>query len=83
MLNDPLILDSAQAMARNILHQHTTPDERIRAVYLQTLGRYPRTKELERDTHLLNALSTRTTEKQTWMLYCQSLFASNGFFYLK
>ncbi|MDB4798726.1 PSD1 and planctomycete cytochrome C domain-containing protein [Verrucomicrobia bacterium] len=83
MLNDPLILDSAQAMARNILRQYATPDERIRAVYLQTLGRLPRSIESERDTRLLKALSTRTTEEQTWMLYCQSLFASNGFVYVK
>jgi hypothetical protein len=83
MLNDPLILDSAEAMARNILHQYRTSDERIRAVYLQTLGRLPRSKESERDAHLLKALSAQTTEKQTWMLYCQSLFASNGFVYVK
>ena len=83
MLNDPLILDSAQAMARNILRQQPSQDERIRAVYLQTLGRPPRTKESLRDARLLKELSDQTTETQAWMLYCQSLFASNGFFYLQ
>ena len=83
MLNDPLILDSATAMARDVSDPQSTPEERIRTLYIQNFGRYPETRELDRDAQFLNALSGRTTEMEKWMVYCQSLFASNEFLYLK
>jgi hypothetical protein len=83
MLNDPLILDSAAAMANEMTHQHTSPVARVRQIYLRTLGRYPEPNELERDTNFLTNLSPRTEKNHAWMLYCQSMLASNGFLYLK
>ena len=83
LLNDPLILDSASAMAESLVEQDQDETEAIQALYLQTLGRHPTTEELQRDAMLLANLFAQTTKHESWMLYCQSLLASNGFLYLK
>ena len=83
MLNDPLILDSAAALAQRSDQANMTPVERIRKLYRLTLGRSPDATELKRDTRLWRALASKTEETEAWGLYCQSLLVSNEFLYLK
>lgn len=83
MLNDPLILDSARAMARGIMQSFASAEQRFAAIHRHCLGRPPSQRERERGEAFLRATRDQTTAEQAWTLLCQSVIASNEFLYLK
>ncbi len=83
MLNDPLMLDSATALAETILGGHETFEDRLQAIYLRCLGRVPTKAEVERGGEFIGIVTARHSVRKAWALYGQGLFASNGFLYLK
>ncbi len=95
MLNDELVMDSADALAGRALRDYSQTNERIEWVYRLALGRQPEATELSRAAVFIGRLSARfatpgiehnseqtglkTAEQKAWSLFCQSLLASNEF----
>lgn len=93
MMNSDLVLDSAAALADELLaDQHNSDAERVAAAYRKALGREPSGLESSRAIEFFGELTTvtgatgevnREQQQQAWMLLCQSLFSSNEFIYLR
>lgn len=93
LMNADLVMDSADELARSLLAQSISDAERVTIAYSRAVGRAPSESETNR---VLEFIATMTTESLTgtttvepaaqlraWSMFCQSLFASNEFFYLK
>ncbi len=93
MLNSPLILDSADALAIALIKQAVPDVEKIKVAYLKTVGREPTEQESKRAIDfiqgisglaMLDAARVDPVQKQrAWSLFCQALFSSNEFIYVK
>ena len=83
MMNDPLIIDSARALARRVRQTFSSADQRLEAIHLRCLGRLPTKRELDRGNTFIQAIEDQATTEQVWTLLCQSVMASNEFLYLK
>ena len=57
-MNDPTYVDAARHLARQLVNQKLTPDERIRAICARVLGREPSANE---QTVLLSGVKRRQT----------------------
>lgn len=58
LLNDPTYVDAARYLSKQLLEQKLTPEDRIRAIYVQVLCREPTTDE---QTVLLSGVKRRQT----------------------
>lgn len=93
MLNSPLIMESAEKLAKNLLKQPGDDVEKIRLAYRKTLGRHPSKQESKRalgfiqgisGLAMLNAAKVDPIQKQrAWALLCQALISSNEFIYVR
>ncbi len=93
MLNSPLIMDSADALAQMLLEQPISDIERISVAYRKTLGRRPTDLESKKAMYfiqgiselaMLDATQVDPVQKQrAWSLFCQALFSSNEFIYVR
>ena len=87
LMNDRLVMDSADAFARAVLLQSSDDAKRIDAAYLQALGRKPTDRERERATAFLSGATESgeagAASQRAWSLLCQSLLACNEFIYLR
>lgn len=83
MMNDSLVMDSAEALAYRIIGASPDERERVGAVYEQILGREPQSRETERVIAFLDDQKGWQPEAKVWALVCQSLLISNEFFYLQ
>ncbi len=93
MLNYGLVMDSAEALASNLLDAATEPSERIGLAYAMTLARPPSSMESGRALAFVSELTSEALtgaadldpvgEHRAWSLFCQSLLASNEFIYLR
>ncbi|MDE0866522.1 MAG: PSD1 and planctomycete cytochrome C domain-containing protein [Rubripirellula sp.] len=93
LMNADLVIDSAESLAQILLELSASDTSRIETAYLRVLGRTPTDRESRRVLAFIEqtALGARMNSgildgdriKQGWSLFCQSLFASNEFMYLR
>ncbi|MCC7336351.1 MAG: PSD1 domain-containing protein [Pirellulaceae bacterium] len=91
MLNDELVMDSADALAARVRRDYSQTNERIESVYRLALCREPEAAELSRAAMFVQRLSARfaapdsgqavldSADQKAWSLFCQTLLASNEF----
>ena len=97
MMNSWLVMDSADALARNVLKQSTDDRQRIEWLYRQSLCRPPQDHEIKRAIIFIDQASetpvsaggssseslTEDAELVAWSLLCQSILAGNEFVYVR
>ena len=79
MMNSDLIMDSANAFAARIKDYSGYDAARINRAYDLAFGRSPTEAESQRALAFLG----ENAPAEVWSLFCQSLFASNEFIYLR
>lgn len=82
LLNDPLVLDSAEAMAQEILRSNSTAKTQVHEIYERCYGREPNESEMERGVNFLDR-AKKADRANRLMLFCQSILCSNEFIYIK
>ena len=92
MMNSDLVMDSASSMALILREQGTDDTERVQMAYERTLGRPPSSEETQRAIAFVGELTSQSIgaagvdgvgRQQAWAAFCQSLFASNEFIYVR
>ncbi|MFK8111755.1 MAG: PSD1 and planctomycete cytochrome C domain-containing protein [Rubripirellula sp.] len=93
LMNAPLVIESSDALARGLLRVSTSNASRVETAYVRVLGRSPSQLEVNRaldfvDDTVREGRTNATdldpeTVQRAWALFCQSLFASNEFMYLR
>ncbi|QEG00491.1 Planctomycete cytochrome C [Stieleria maiorica] len=89
LMNDELVMESADALARSVLSQPDDDIDRVADAYRRAVGREPSPNETERAIGFLTKLTDGAgdddgrSQRQAWSLFCQSLMASNEFIYLR
>ncbi len=96
MMNDELVMDSADRFASQLCTYSSLGAERIVRAYELAYGRPPTTDEVERSLRFVqqaneiaseHALADKTkpvdAEQLAWSMFCQSLLASNEFIYVR
>ena len=79
LMNSELIMDSAEGFAARLKAFSGYDDARVSQAYRLAFGRSPTAAETQRALEFLGA----NVSPQDWSLFCQSLFASNEFIYLR
>jgi hypothetical protein len=85
MMNDELVMDAADGLARRVLNAYSLDEQRLDYAYLLTLGRKPTPRELDRGLAFLRKLVAQhqeLDELQRWSLLSQSLLTCNEFLYV-
>lgn len=91
LMNSPDVMDSADALAAIVLKMSDERD-RVTAAYRRTLSRRPTEEEMARAINFVGELTSGAItaqgllpdrEHSAWSLFCQSLYASNEFIYVK
>ena len=93
LLNSDLIADAAQALAERLLATGTdNPESQVTTLYERVLGRLPTPRESERIQRFLiqfqqeirnDEVRPEPMARAAWTAICQSLLASNEFFYIE
>jgi hypothetical protein len=87
LMNSELVMDSADEMARHLLNDSESDAVRIALAYERALGRPPSDTESHRGLDFVQRMKSSATpiitKQRAWSLFCQSLFASNEFIYLR
>ena len=93
MMNDGLVMDSADHLATLLLNETLDNVRRVEIAYKRALGRLPTKSESERTLAFISELTSAAlvdaasveanAEHSAWSIFCQSLFASNEFIYLR
>ncbi len=92
-MNSDLVMDSAEAFATRLLDSSGTSISRVDFAYQQAFGRDATEPERRRAISFIDGFTSRsltgstsiepTAEQRAWALFCQSLFASNEFIYVR
>jgi hypothetical protein len=93
LMNSDLVIDSADELAAHLLGQSASDASRIELAYVKALGRPPSELETKRALAFVDEMTSGAfTDSQSidarelrraWALFCQSLYASNEFMYLR
>jgi hypothetical protein len=93
LMNAGLVMDSADIFATMLINRTQDQSGRIAYAYERTLGRQPSEVESHRALAFVSDLTTSAltdaanvdaeAERLAWSMFCQSLFASNEFIYLR
>jgi hypothetical protein len=93
LMNSQLVMDSADQFARLVLDQASSHAARVEVAYERAFGRPPQEHESRRALAFIGELTAGAItgaasvdpveEHRAWSLFCQSLFASNEFIYLR
>ncbi len=93
MMNADLLIDSADQFATILINRTQDPAARVALAYERALGRQPTDRESSRAlsfvtdltaSALVNSASVDSdAERRAWSMFCQGLFASNEFIYLR
>lgn len=93
VMNSDLFIDSANAFAKKMIKELPKESDRVVFAYERSLGRKPTKEEVDQVLSFVGEVSSSNTadSEQTendsklraWSLFCQSLFASNEFIYLR
>ncbi len=79
MMNAPLMIDSAAALAEKINRNANTDPQKIQLAWTLVYGREPNKTE---SNSSLQFIQSSDDQALAWTLLCQSLLASNEFLYL-
>lgn len=91
MMNAELVMDSADQFATTLMESPQGPERVVRA-YERALARPPTAAEIRRALAFIKDCSTASesngtrsleAQHQSWSMFCQSLFASNEFIYVR
>lgn len=77
-MNDSFVIENATRLARSLIHEFETTQQRTEAAFEIILARSPRTDERELAIEFIQQ-SKRTTPIRAWTLFCQSLVATAEF----
>jgi hypothetical protein len=82
MLNAPVVMDSAAALAKRLARdtKNGSIAARLHRAYDLAYGREPNTRELDRASRFIEGSPNKD---EAWSLLCQSLLAANEFMYLR
>ncbi len=93
LLNSHLVEDASQRMAEAILNQTAlTPEQKIEQLVLKTYGRSPSKMEINRSLQFLDEIERDLQNEEpdsvkrnhrAWQVFCQSVFASSEFIFLR
>ena len=88
MLNSDLVMESASELARRLLAEAGSDDERLARLYRLAFGRKPTERERTSDREFLAKLTPagKQNEKQrreTWAALCHVTLAANEFIYVR
>jgi hypothetical protein len=92
LLNSPMVRDQARAFAQSLLRENTPDDRRARLAVYRAFGRPATTGEGQRGVAFVRRVEELYTGKETdpakrrelaWAAYCQTLYASNEFIYVR
>ena len=93
MMNAGLVMDSADHLATLVLSESLDNSQRVNLAYERALGRLPSESESHRSLAFISGATSRAltdaasvdsaAEHSAWSMFCQSLFASNEFIYLR
>jgi hypothetical protein len=93
MMNAWLVMDSADHLATFLLSESLDNSRRVHVAYERALGRLPSDSESKRSLAFISELTSAAladaasvdakAEHSAWSMFCQSLFASNEFIYLR
>ena len=93
MMNAGLVMDSADHLATLLLSESLDNSQRVDVAYERALGRLPSDSESKRSLAFISELTSKAladaasvgakAEHSAWSMFCQSLFASNEFIYLR
>jgi hypothetical protein len=93
LMNSDLVMDSAETFAGHLLSLTQDMPKRIQAGYEICYGREPTTIELKRVAQFIDNATAEgrvnseeispEVEQRAWALFCQAMFASNEFIYVK
>ena len=93
LMKSGLVMDSADEFAAQLLAETGDDTARVKLAYQRALARPPTRRELERALSFVSDLTSKMLTRaagvdpmenhRAWSLFCQSLFASNDFIYLR
>jgi len=94
LMNSDVVLKQTAVLAAELLSQPARSDaERLEELYRRTLGRPPRTLEVERATRFLSSYEQQATREsapchtpprtRAWQSLCRAVLATNEFIYLE
>ena len=93
LMNSDLVMDSSHQLARNLKRMSASDASIIEAAYMRVLGREPTESETKRAMNFMEEVIQDagvvlesvdpSVSLRAWSLFCQSLFASNEFMYLR
>ena len=87
LLNDPLVVQLAEHWAEQLTQDGcTSPEDRIRIMFIRALGRPPGDHELQRWTHAVTGFSKANelmTETIAWSELAHALFNTKEFIYFR
>ena len=93
LMNAGIVMDSSEALAERLLGVSASDASRVELAYATILNRQPTPHESERVLAFIReitagALTNSETidpkaMRRAWALFCQSLYASNEFMYLR
>lgn len=92
MMNSDLVMESADAMAKSLIASAQDDRERVHLAYQRAFGRPPVEAELNRAINFVGELTSAavtatgvSTQDQlrAWSVFCQGLYASNEFIYVR
>jgi hypothetical protein len=93
MMNAGMVMDSADHLATMLLGKTQDSSGRVTLAYERALGRSPTDSESTRAVAFVNDMTSSAltdaagveskAEDRAWSMFCQGLFASNEFIYLR
>jgi hypothetical protein len=85
VMNSPLVVREAGALAGRILAENRKDAQRIEEVYLRILDRRPDPGEIDAALTYIKSLRNKWQdigEEKAWQSFCHALMASNEFIYV-
>ncbi|WP_298869418.1 PSD1 and planctomycete cytochrome C domain-containing protein [uncultured Gimesia sp.] len=93
MLNSHLVEGASQRLADTILSQTAlSPEQKIEQLMLKAYGRFPSEREVKKSLQFLQELEQELQSEESdsqkrinrsWQVFCQSIFGSSEFIYLR
>ena len=82
MMNSKFVADRALGLARQLLTQDTSAEQRVRRAWLRVLGREATTEEVATSLQFVKNFPAKASPELSWASFCRSLVAANDFIYV-
>jgi hypothetical protein len=92
LMNSPFVVEQADGLAKRLISEFSTPEERVDLAYRLCFARRPTEQEVQRAVQFIEAFEPEmddnkkiktSAEQAAWSAYAQALFASAEFRYLE